>query len=77
MECQDKYNIAIIVFQGIFLFLSEILPFVKKTGCNGISHAIYRLMTSECLVNEDPTAEFITTITTDGILKEIRKDNFK
>ena len=81
-ENSNHLNFAVIFLQAIALFLSEILPFVKKTPTNGIAHAIYTLLTSGCLKStmanpaDEIAAEFNISISPGGRIREERVDTF-
>ena len=45
----SNVELIVIILQGVLLLMSELLPFCKATKCNGLSHAIYKTIHSECL----------------------------
>tara|TARA_B110000196_G_C20738302_1_gene471943 strand:- start:47 stop:259 length:213 start_codon:yes stop_codon:yes gene_type:complete len=49
MSENSHIELAVIILQGVLLLMSEYLPFCKATKCNGLTHAIYNAINSECL----------------------------
>lgn len=45
----DTTELYIALFTGALLFVSEVLPLIKKYKSNGIVHALICILNSECL----------------------------
>jgi hypothetical protein len=45
-ECNRNYEIIGSTIAGVFVIVSEIMPFVKNTKGNGIIHAVYQFYKS-------------------------------
>ena len=49
-ECDNsRVELMVIILQGVLLMMSEFLPFCKHAEGNGLTHAIYKIINSECL----------------------------